>query len=113
MRLEKLRREFVPLAYFRPVILVHWDLRPRFGIEIRVTPDGGDQIRRSDGGLFAESPTVQQFTDVSHATFPPQPQLLASAPLPSAWGPDANRTPCGASELRWSPRLPSLRHPAI
>jgi hypothetical protein len=56
----------VAFADFRPVILVHWDLRPRFGIEIRVTPDGGDQIRRSDGGLFAESPTVQQFTDVSH-----------------------------------------------
>ena len=80
MRLEKLRRELVALADFRPVILVHRDLRPRFGIEIRVTPDGGDQIRRSDGGLFAESPTVQQLVDVRHATFPPQPQLPASAP---------------------------------
>ena len=40
MRLEELRRELVALADFRPVILVHRDLRPRLGIEIRVTPDG-------------------------------------------------------------------------
>src|ERR1017187_4252689 len=105
MRLEKLGRELVAFADFRPVVLVHGDLRPRFGIEIRVTPDGGYQIRRSDGGLFAESPTVQQFADIRHATFPPQPQLPASAP-PPARAPDATRTPCVASVLRWSPRLP-------
>src|ERR1039458_9343544 len=105
MRLEKLRREFVPLAYFRPVILVHWDLRPRFGIEVCVTPDGGYQIRRSDGGLFAESPTVQQFTDVSHAAFPPQPQLPASAP-PQAREPDATRCSSKVKVLPQSPRLP-------
>ena len=75
MRLEKLRRELVALADFRPVILVHRDLRPRLGIEVRVTPDGGGSIRRPDGGLLAEPPAVHQFIDVSHATFPPEPEL--------------------------------------
>ena len=86
MRLEELRRELVALADFRPVVLVHRDLRPRLGIEIGVTPDGGDQIRRSDGGLFAESPTVQQFIDVRHATFPPQPELPAFGPVAAGAG---------------------------
>ena len=86
MRLEKLRRELVALADFSPVVLVHRDLRPRLGIEIRVTPDGGDQIRRSDGGLFAESPAVHQFIDVCHATFSPQPELPAFGPVAAGAG---------------------------
>src|ERR1035438_3011424 len=104
MRLEELRRELVAFADFRPVILVHGDLRPRFGIEIRVTPDGRHQVGRSNGSLFAESPTVQQFTDVSHVAFPPQSHLPASA-LPPVREPDATRY---SSTVKASPRSPRL-----
>src|ERR1035438_237743 len=76
MRLEKLRREFMPFADFRPVVLIHWNLGPRFGVEVGVTPDRRHCVGGSDGGLLAEPPAVHQLVDVSHATFPPEQRLV-------------------------------------
>ena len=66
VRLEQLGGELVALADFGPVILVHRDLGPGLGIEVRVTPHRRHQVGGSDGGLLAEAPPIHQFVYVSH-----------------------------------------------
>jgi len=69
VRLEQLGGELVALADFGPVILVHRDLGPGLGVEVRVTPHRRHQIGGSDGGLLAEAPPIHQFVYVSHGYF--------------------------------------------